>query len=176
LIRTPRLKLRDFSSADFAAVHAYASDPMVTEYLSWGPNDKSMTRDFLTAAEKEARQTQRPNYSLAIVLSETDAVIGGCGLIARRLQYAEYEIGYCLARDFWGRGLATEVVNALLDFGFHELNAHRIFGTVDPANAASSRLLEKTGFRFEGLQKSDMFARDKWYDSKIYAILAEEWK
>jgi [ribosomal protein S5]-alanine N-acetyltransferase len=173
-ITTLRLQLRDFTESDFPSVHAYASDPVVTQYLSWGPNDEAMTRDFLSVAAVEWENTPRTNYSLAVVLSETKELIGSGGLMGRRLEYREYEIGYCFAQSHWGKGYATEVVKALLTFGFRELKAHRIFASVDPANLTSCHLLEKIGFRLEGLQRSDTFARGKWYNSVIYALLSDD--
>jgi RimJ/RimL family protein N-acetyltransferase len=175
LIRTDRLQLRDFMLEDFSAVQAYAADPIVTQYLSWGPNDDAMTREFLSVAATESNTIPRVNYSLAAVLSLNDQLIGGCGLLARRLQYSEYEIGYCLSRAYWGHGYGTEIVKGLLKFGFATVKAHRIFASVDPRNSGSCRLLEKTGFRLEGLQRSDTFVRGKWCDSSIFAILLEEW-
>lgn len=174
-ILTPHLELRDFTLEDFSAVHRYGSDPTVTKYLSWGPNTGDQTREFLEMAVQHAAEWPRANFELAVVDRERGDLIGGCGLLARRAQYREYELGYCFRPDAWGRGVGTETVRALVAFGFQTIGAHRILAYVDPANTASSRLLKRVGFRLEGQHRRDTFVRGEWFDSLSYAMLAEEW-
>ena len=66
-LQTDRLDLRDFRPDDFEAVHAFASDPLVTRYTSWGPNSEDETRDFLQRASAESTEWPRRDYSLAVV-------------------------------------------------------------------------------------------------------------
>jgi [ribosomal protein S5]-alanine N-acetyltransferase len=174
-LRTSRLELRDFRVEDFHAVHAFASDPVVTRYTSWGPNSEEETRAFLDGVVREAAEQPRRTFSLAMVLHSDGALVGSCGLMGRREMYREYEIGYVLHRDWWGRGLASEVVGALLAFGFGEMGAHRIYGQVDPENEGSSRVLTRAGFRLEGHLRKDLLKRGEWRDSLVYALLDEEW-
>jgi RimJ/RimL family protein N-acetyltransferase len=169
---TPRLELRDFRPDDFAAVHAYASDPLVTRFTSFGPNSEEQTRTFLELMVQEISAQPRQNHNLAVVARESGTLFGGCGLIGRGERV--HEIGYVLNRAWWGRGFATEIVRALLAFGFGELSAHRIYARVAPENAASSRVLTRHGFRLEGHLRKDTLIRGEWQDSLLYAILEEE--
>ncbi len=171
---TSRLELRDFTSGDFAAVHEYASDPRVTQYLWWGPNSEKETQAFLSKACAALEEKPRRNFELAIVERATHCIIGGCSLACRRTLYAEYEIGYCLRRDAWGQGFAEEAIRALIAFGFQNVHAHRIYGLIDPENERSIRLLERIGFRREGHLRKDVFIRGEWRDSLIYALLNEK--
>jgi RimJ/RimL family protein N-acetyltransferase len=173
-IETPRLALRDFRDADFEAVHAYASDPEVTRFMAWGPNDAELTREFLARAAALAREAPRSAWELAIADRARDEVIGSCGAYARRAHYDEWEIGYVLGRPYWRRGLGAEAVGALVGFAFERLGAHRLFATVDPANAASAGLLRRLGFRLEGHQRADTRVRGAWRDSLVFARLATE--
>lgn len=173
-IVTPRLELRDFRASDFEAVHGYASDPEVTKYLSWGPNSEDDTRAFLERVIRHACERPRDDYELAVVVHKTRELVGGCGLLSRRAHYREFEIGYCLAKEFWRQGIGSEAVTTLLDFGFEMLNAHRIYASVEPGNEASVALLEKLGFRLEGHQKADTYVAEEWRDSLIYALLEDE--
>lgn len=175
-IRTSRLELRDFRADDIDAVHAYASDPLVTRYTSWGPNTEAETREFLETVAAEAASPARRSFALAVVLREGEALIGSCAIMSRREMYREYEIGYVLHRDHWGRGIASEVAAALLGFGFGELGAHRIYAQVDPENEPSSRLLKRLGFRQEGHFRKDLLLRGEWRDSLVLAMLDEEWR
>jgi ribosomal-protein-alanine N-acetyltransferase len=169
---TPRLELRDFRPDDFAAAHAYASDPVVTRFTAFGPNTEEETRAFLDRAAQEIAVQPRENHSLAIVDRESGTLFGGCGLIGRGERV--HEIGYVLNRGWWGRGLATEVVGALLAFGFGDLAAHRIYARVDPQNTASTRVLAHHGFRLEGHLRKESLIRGQWVDSLLYALLEEE--
>jgi ribosomal-protein-alanine N-acetyltransferase len=169
---TPRLQLRDFRRDDFAAVHAYASDPLVTRFTSFGPNTEEQTRAFLDTMAREISAEPRQNHNLAVVDRESGTLFGSCGLIGRGERV--HEVGYVLGRGWWGRGFATEIVGALLAFGFGELSAHRIYARVAPENAPSSRVLEKHGFRLEGHLRKECLVRGEWQDSLFYAILEED--
>lgn len=82
------------------------------------------------------------------------------------------EIGYGFLKDFWGKGFARAIVEHITNYGFSELNLHRICGLVDPDNKASIRVLEKNGYNNEGLMRDYYFAREKFFDmcllAKIY--------
>jgi RimJ/RimL family protein N-acetyltransferase len=170
---TLRLELRDFRLEDLAAVHAYGSDPLVTRYTSWGPNTEAETREFLERAVAGARETPREAYELAIVLRDAGRLIGGTGVYRRAER--QYELGYCLHRDAWGRGLATEAARAMVGLAFGALRAHRVYARIDPDNVASVRAIEKLGFRCEGRHRRDMLKNGVWRDTHFYAALEEEW-
>ena len=174
-IVTARLEIRDFVPADRQALHEYASDPRVTQYLWWGPFSEIDTLQFLERVGRDAKASPREKFELAVVDRALGRVIGGCELLSRRSIYQEYEIGYCFRPDAWGRGFATETVRALLDFGFRSISAHRIYALVDPENAASGQLLARLGLRREGHLRKDSLIRGEWRDSWVYALLAEEW-
>jgi RimJ/RimL family protein N-acetyltransferase len=169
------LELRDFVPSDEADVHAYASDPRVTRFLWWGPNTPQETRDFVARVCREAGEHPRRHYELAAVDRASARAIGTAGLLLRRSQYREYELDYCLHREWWGAGYGTEAVRALVDLGFRQLDAHRIYALVDPENPASQRVLEKLGFRREGHQRRDTLIAGEWRDTLVYALLDGEW-
>jgi RimJ/RimL family protein N-acetyltransferase len=85
-------------------------------------------------------------------------------------------IGYCLNRDFWGKGYGTEVARALITFGFEQLNLHRIYATCDPQNTASAHVLEKAGMQREGHLRERKWVKGRWRDFLLYAVLDREWK
>ncbi len=175
-IRTARLELRDLVAEDFAAVHRYASDPQVTRYLAWEPNTEAETRAFLLRAQAHALLRPRRDFELGVIDRVSGELIGGCGLHSRREASREYETGYCFRRDWWGKGVGSETVRALVDFGFKNLRAHRIYAQVSPGNDASARILERLGFRLESHLRRDEFVREEWHDTLLYAVLDEEWQ
>ena len=176
-IETNRLILREFEDADFSDVHRYASDLRVVEHLSWGPNSETDTRNFITKAIHHRQASPRREFEFAVVLRATGRIIGGCSLCARgQPENATCEIGYCFLHEVWGHGYGAEAVEALVNFGVSETGVHRIFATIDLDNPASTRLVERLGFRREGVMRQDAFVRGVWKDSLIYALLDTEWR
>jgi len=176
LLATERLWLREFKEQDWEAVHLYACDPDVVRYMPWGPNTEDDTHHFVQRAIAYQRERPRRHYELALVLREEDLLIGGCGIRVSNPDLDEGNMGYCVNKDFWGRGYATEAAKALLRFGFETLNLHRIYAMCDPENRASARVLEKIGMSLEGRLRENLQIRGIWRDSLVYAILDHEWK
>ena len=111
------------------------------------------------------------------MLRATGRIIGGCSLCARgQPENGTCEIGYCFLPEVWGHGYGAEAVEALVNFGVSETGVHRIFATIDLDNPASTRLVERLGFRREGVMRQDAFVRGAWKDSLIYALLDTEWR
>ena len=174
--QTERLLLRDFVAADLEAVHAYASRDDVCRFMPWGPNDETASRAFIDRALEEQTQTPREIYQLAVIETSTRRLIGGVGLYIKSWHNADGFIGYVFHSDVWGRGYATEAAGALVDAGFQQLDLHRIWSTCDDENAASARVMEKLGWQQEGLLRQDVNLRGQWRDSRVLAILRDEWE
>lgn len=145
---TPRLRLRRTRLADAEAIFSgFAQDLEVTRYLTWRPHaDIGQTRDFLSG--RDAAWARGNDWTWAITLREADTCIGLLGL---RLNGANADIGYVLARSFWGRGLMSEAVRAVVDWAFTSPAVRRVWATCDVDNVASARVLEKAGLTREGI-------------------------
>lgn len=161
---------------DWQAVNEYASDPEVVRYMDWGPNTEKETKEFIQRAMSIQKEKPRRMYTLAIVVEQGDRLIGSCGINVSNPENREGWLGYCLDRNFWGKGYGTEVVRGLMDFGFTELALHRIFATCDLGNTASAHVLEKSGMKREGCLREHKWSKEEWRDSYLYAILEHEWK
>lgn len=172
-IRTARLRLRDFVADDFDAVRAYASNADVTRFMFYGPRSEAETRAYLDRVIAAQTAAPRTLWELAIVRDADDRLIGACDLTFERP--AEADLGFILAREAWGYGYATEAARALVRAAFDQLSASRVFATCDVANRASAHVLEKAGFRREGLLERHAFAKGVWWTSFLYAITREHW-
>jgi RimJ/RimL family protein N-acetyltransferase len=166
--------LRDFSPEDWITVRAYAADPEVVRYMSWGPNSPEQSMGFVAGAVITAQERPRTRFDLAVVDQSTNFLIGGAGLYIRSGREFEAEIGYCLRREVWGHGYGTEVARLLVNFGFTKLALHRIMATCDPKNVASARVLENAGLQREGLMRGHMLVHTGWRDSFLYAVLVTD--
>jgi [ribosomal protein S5]-alanine N-acetyltransferase len=175
ILDTTRLTLRPLSESDLDAVHAYSSDPKVCEFIEWGPNTLLDTKEFLRRSIRLAKQTPRLNYDFAIVLKGSGENIGNVGLFMHDTRCLQAMMGYVLASDHWGKGIATEAAGAMLTFGFNKLKLHRISAMCDLRNIGSFRVMESCGMRREGLFVQEKFVKGKWRDTLMYSILAHEW-
>ena len=149
VINTDRLTIRPFAETDLNDFNAYASVPGVGECAGW-PHHKSLEES------KKILTTFLENKSnFALFHKEDDKVIGSLGLHAgwtsRNEKYKHLkakEIGYVIAKDYWGIGLAAEAVKAIVNYGFEHLGVEA-FGIAHFAeNAASRRVAEKCGFMY----------------------------
>lgn len=176
LLETERLILREISERDFDAVHAYASDPEVVEYVPWGPNTPQDTHDFLARTMTQAVAEPRLDYVFAVELRDSPGMLGSVGLYIRPGDQDQAMLGYAYAREAWGRGIATEAALAMVAMGFDVLGLRRIWAACDPENAGSRGVLEKVGMRVEGLLRDDMVIRGDVRDNLLWGILEREWR
>jgi ribosomal-protein-alanine N-acetyltransferase len=86
------------------------------------------------------------------------------------------EVGYSYVPSERGKGYGTEALKIMVDFLFLTKDATRIQAQTDPRNLASHKILEKVGFKKEGVLRKSIFIRGEWRDSWVYSILREEWK
>lgn len=175
LLTGPRLVLREFVPEDWEAVYAFTSQPKASRYQAWGPNTPADAQAYVEHAIAAAREEPRNAYIVAVTLAETGRLVGEGALYVRSRPFRSGEIAYLIDPAYWGQGFATEVARLLLQFGFAELQLHRIAGTCDPRNVASARVLEKVGMQYEGRMGETRLIQDGWRDSALYSILEHEW-
>ena len=161
--------LRELGDADAAAIQLYATDPTVVRFLPWGPNTEEETRGFLAAIRAAREARPRLQWDLGVVLKTNRSLIGSCRLHVTEPGADEADVGYALARPHWGHGYAAEAVRALVGFAFERLGSRRVWAVCEPANRASTRVLEKAGFRRERFVRAHRFMKGSWRDSYVYA-------
>jgi ribosomal-protein-alanine N-acetyltransferase len=154
----PILQERIFGDSDVMR-YAFAGEPMAKD------RSESFMRRFFTFGDSLtgiATLTEKP----------ANEVIGFAGLLpCDALGAEDFEIGFVLARQAWGRGIATEIGAAQLAFGFDQLCCQRLLGLVDSRNAQSVHALKKLGMRYLK-EVSD----PKRADRSVYLIEAREWR
>ncbi len=173
-IRTERLVLREFRPTNEADVHAYGSDPVVSRFMDWGPNDEAATREVMQRWAKTQAIWPRDEVNLAVEHVADGRVIGSIRLGTRDRAHRTADFGHSYHQAYWRRGYAAEAAQALFAVGFGDLGLHRIWATADVRNIASWRLLEKLGMRREAHFRQDVLVKGAWRDSFLYAMLDEE--
>lgn len=175
-ITTDRLIIREFSLADEDAVHEYGSDPDVVRYMPWGPNTREDTKAYLGRVLAGQQKQPREGYDMALVLKESNRLIGACGIYITRPDVCEAMLGYVLHKDYWSQGYMSESAHAMVGFAFQHLGMHRIFATCDPENIGSRRVMEKIGMSYEGRLRDHHLIRGAWRDSLVHSILEQEYR
>lgn len=174
VLETERLLLRPVTDGDVDAYHAIFKDPEVMQFMETPPHaDVATTRAGIKRAAAAAESGEIVQW--AIERREDGAVIGRIVLMLAAPQ-PRAEIGYFLAREAWGKGYAAEAQQRVIDYGFGELELHRLEADVHPENAASLRSLERLGFRREGLLRERWVVAGVPSDSVILGLLAAEWR
>lgn len=141
---TARLEFSVFVEADLADLAALLSDPEVMRYSIRGARTLAQSRAVLESFQL-AQQTH--GFSKWAVRRVDDrSFVGYCGLDYYPVEgQPEVELGYRLAVEHWGQGLATEAAQAVLDWAFRDRRLPYVIGFLDPGNTASVRVLEKIG-------------------------------
>lgn len=174
-LAAPRVVLRWLVPADRAALVGVFSDREVRRF--WGGpvfDDEAGAQRLLD--EIAAGRASGGLFQWGVARREDDRVIGTCTLAHIDAANRRAEIGFGLARRWWGHGLMTEGVTALLDHAFDDLALHRVEADVDPRNAASIKLLERHGFVREGQLRERWFVGGETQDTVFFGLLAREWR
>ncbi|MHA1618015.1 MAG: GNAT family N-acetyltransferase [Promethearchaeota archaeon] len=175
-MHSDRLILRRMTLADTDDLRRFFGDPRVTEYTDFDPVDNDEKISNLISFTDD-RVKNYLGIRWGIEWKETGQIIGSCGFndwIIERTNRSE--IGYDLGFDFWNRGIMTEAVAAILEYGFNTMGLYRIQARMDPDNLGSQRVCEKLGFKREGLIRGDGWWKDAYWDDYMYSKLRTDGK
>ena len=175
-LETARLYLRKAQLEDAEPMFRnWASDPEVTKFLTWPAHETvessySVLRMWIQGYDK-------PNfYQWMIVLKEIDEPIGSISVVNLRDNIAQVEIGYCIGKTWWHKGIMTEALSAVIDFFFTVVGMNRIEAIHDIKNPHSGDVMRKCGMRREGTTYSSDRNNQGICDTAHYAILRSDWK
>lgn len=173
VLETERLRLRHPHSEDAEDVFSIFGDPVAMRYWSHEPHiDLAESAAYIESIQKGF--AGRSLFQWAVTEPDDDRLIGTVTLLNRDPTNRHAEVGYMLKPALWGRGYASEAVRGVLGFGFQHMDLHRVEAELDPRNEASARLLERLGFKREGLLRERWFLYDEWCDSALYGLLRRD--
>ena len=172
ILETERLRLRQLGLIDAEAMFKYASNDEVTKYMPWDSHTSlRQTKKFLKIM---TGKYLNGNFAWAVTWKESKEFIGTIdfGKFDKDARIAE--MSYALSHAHWRKGVMSEAAQALIDYGFNELNLERIYARCFAENIASERVMQKVGMTYEGTLRKGIFAKGAHHDLKIYAILRED--
>lgn len=177
IAETDRLFIREFNIDDADAKFEYSGDAENTYFMDWGPETREEAENFIRSRLAHQITENRLEYDFAVCLKETGELIGSAGLYLTK-DRMQADLGYILNKRFWGFGYCTEAAAKMLEFGFLQLDLHRITASCDSKNTSSEAVMKRLGMRFEGETKSSVYTRvggrRQWRSQKHYALLERE--
>jgi [ribosomal protein S5]-alanine N-acetyltransferase len=176
-LESERLIFRKFRQDDFPIVYDWLSNLENMKYRSSEPKNEKETHEYLDWAIKCANEENCINFRYAVVLKESNVLIGSC-----ELYYTDHdpaEIAWELHRNYWKKGYGTEIGKTLLKLAFENLNIRRIIADCNVFNRGSYRIMELIGMRREAhfvkSYRGNSALNHDWCDKYQYAILRDEW-
>ncbi len=177
-LHTRRLCLRAFSTEDRARVAALVNDPDIVRDLRTFdiPYTKVDALAWLETLQPAWEQGLAAVFALCLGHGSAAPVVGAAGLVIDTPSQRA-ECGYWIGKDYWRKGICSEALPALLDFGFNQLGLNRITAECLTRNVASTALLTKVGFTREGLFRRHFRKREDepFQDVIAWGFLKEEW-
>ncbi|MBA3458187.1 MAG: GNAT family N-acetyltransferase [Deltaproteobacteria bacterium] len=174
-LATDRLILREFVEDDWRAVHAIESIPEVVRYLPFGVRSEADAREYVDKIIGHAGELPRTVFDFAITERGANTLIGRCGLRRKESELRIAYLWFVVDPSRAGKGYATEAATAMLAYAFDELKLHRVYGECDPRNPSSARVMEKLGMRREAEHLEDIWIKDEWCGTWVFAMLEHEW-
>ncbi len=174
-IETERLILRRYVVEDAEDMYKnWASDPEVTAFLSWPTHaDVSVTKGILE--NWVSHYDEGRTYNWGITLKGNDHVIGNIAVVERSERTCSYELGYCLGRGYWGRGIMPEALRAVIQYLFaEEKDLNRVYASHDLRNKKSGRVMEKAGMHYDGSLRASKKNNHGFHDTAYYSILRSD--
>jgi len=173
-LKTPRLTLRPFTSDDAQDMFAnWASDPEVTKFLTW-PTHKSLDVSKWVLNDWIPHYAEADYYQWAIVYDGQP--IGSIAVVSQNDKIEKAEIGYCMGKKWWHKGIMSEALAAVISYLFAEVGMQRIESRHDPRNPHSGGVMRKCGMTFEGTLRRSDWNNLGICDASHYAILREEYE
>lgn len=173
-LHTARLDLLEFDVKFVEDIFAVRSDPIVQLYNSAPHQTRDETLRFI--AEQKDKYARRLEITWGLLVRELGRVVGGVSLFEWNSYHRRAAIGYDLAKDQWGNGIAQEAIRGILRFAFMEMDLNRVEIWTSAANERSLRLARRLGFTLDGTLRRRIFEDDRqFYDCAVFGLLREEW-
>ncbi|MFY7734872.1 MAG: GNAT family N-acetyltransferase [Bacteroidia bacterium] len=174
IIETQRLKLTGYTCQDMTFIFENFSRDEIKKILGHRTDEDYQIEEY-------KYKNGYASYNRAFILfllteRTTQSIIGRCGLHNWNKEHHRAEIGYNISdENFKRKGLMTEAVSSIIDYGFNELNLHRIEALVGSNNIPSLKIIESQHFTKEGLLRQHYYLANKYEDSIVFSILYKEY-
>lgn len=175
-IETEKLILRKFELSDAEAMYKnWAGDSEVTKFLTWNAIDSvAASKSIIEGWVDEYKNNNI--YQWAIVPKNNgNEPVGAISIVRQDEEVSMVQVGYCIGRQWWKKGITSEALSALIKFFINEVKVNRIEARFDPRNLNSGKVMMKCGMKYEGTMRKADKNNQGICDSVMYALLAEDY-
>jgi RimJ/RimL family protein N-acetyltransferase len=174
-LEAPRVRLRWLTDRDVDALFAIFSDERMMRYWSsTAMKERAEAEAMLVRIHRQF--ADKLGFQWGVERRADGELLGTCTLFNVHPANMRAEVGYCLRSAHWGQGYMGEALATLIDYAFGILGLRRLEADVDPGNASSLRILDRMGFRREGLLRERWSVGGEIQDSVFLGLLAREWR
>lgn len=175
-IDTPLILLRRFTADDAQAMFEnWASHDETTKYLTW-PTHSSVEVSKMVLNDWISSYDQDDYYQWAIVCKQSMEPIGSIAVVSMDSSIEKAEIGYCIGKSWWHKGITTQALRAVIRYLFEEVGLNRIQARHDPRNQFSGAVMRKCGMTYEGTLRESDRNNQGICDACYYSILRAQWE
>ncbi|MBA2613399.1 MAG: GNAT family N-acetyltransferase [Bacteroidetes bacterium] len=170
ILETERLVLREINKKDANALFLLRSNKQAMQYI-----DKPLAvsidemKPFIKMINKKTKDNE--TISWAITLKQKDELLGTISFHRIEPENHRAEIGYMIMPEHWQKGILSEALPKVINYGFTKMKLHSIEANINPNNAVSRKLLEKFKFNKEAYFKENYFYNGKFVDTEIWSLL-----
>jgi RimJ/RimL family protein N-acetyltransferase len=178
MLRDEKVLLRPIKRSDITNFLKWFNDPEVTQYLAmYLPMTEMAEEKWIEDAASRIQAGTNVGFVIEAIEGDSSKPIGNIGLHAINPKDHSAIFGIAIGeKDYWGNGYGTEATRLILDYGFQQLNLHRISSSAFAFNERSIRLHKKVGFKEEGRQREAIFKNGQFHDHVMFGILRDEWR
>lgn len=172
ILRTERLKLRTFLETDLPLYTALNADLEVMRYLGGSALSRAESDAIAGGAQRAFAATGVGK--IAVERTSDGAFLGMCGLSVERWYPDDLEIGWRLARQYWGHGYASEAATAWIGYAFEVLKAPRVISVTDVPNLRSIAVMQRIGLSLD--HHAELADGNETFQAVIYSLPARAWR
>ena len=171
ILQGKQVRLRAVERADLPLAVQFLNDPDVL--LWFGKLAPLGMEDEITWYERMRQDDHVINFAMEVAVR----YVGGCGLINIDHVHRRAEMGVFVGdKSLWGRGVGSEAITLVMDYGFDYLNLHRIYLRTFAGNTRAIRVYEGLGFQHEGRFRDAEWRHGRWQDMLYMSVLEAEWR
>ncbi len=178
MLRGERVLLRPLKRSDVTNFLKWFNDPEVIQYLAmYLPLTEMSEEKWIEDAASRIQAGTNVYFVIEVIEGDGSKPVGTTGLHGINLKDHNATFGIAIGeKDYWSSGYGTEATQLILDYGFQQLNLHRIASSAFAFNERSIRLHKKVGFKEEGRQREAIYKNGRFHDHVMFGILRDEWE
>ncbi|SDM54095.1 ribosomal-protein-alanine N-acetyltransferase [Fictibacillus solisalsi] len=175
-IETRRLYMRKMTVEDAPAVLSIYSDPLVVKDMGEEPLKNIDEAEEMITFMNDLFDVNK-GFRWGIICKEDDILIGSCGYNSwETVRGSRGEIAYDLGRKYWRQGYMTETLKKMIEFGFYTMDLYRLEAFTNVDAIPSMNLLEKAGFRQDGILRGYASFHGQFCDQRVYSLIKPDWE